>query len=107
MSKKISKIVLFALMLFVALAGGLIASTVFHNYKTMVDGIMGLLVLYFTYLLYLSPKSSTEHSPYLFLKLPLDSDGIRSLVPIFLWTMIIYWAVRQILDMALWILRMN
>jgi hypothetical protein len=108
MSKKILNSILhkrgvfYTLGLAICALGIYIARLIQDKYKIVAGGFLGLAVLYLIYLAFLSPKNlSSKPLELEDLEFPRD---INYLFFGFFWTMIMFWAAGQILDLARYLL---
>jgi hypothetical protein len=102
MKQKAKISLLFILTVLIAIIGNRIASALFRDYKIIVDGLMGLLIFDFAYQLYFSSKKIAGQKGNMFLRL--HDDYVKNLVPVFLWSMIAYWALKQVIAVVLWVI---
>jgi hypothetical protein len=90
---------------FVALfcaVGVYIAYVMVDQYESIVDGVLGIVVLYFVYLVFVSPKRIIKESVEIHLEFPRDFK-----YPVFglFFTIIMFWAGVQIIDLIWYLIR--
>lgn len=93
-----NKTIFISLVLVVAVAGVLVANATMHRYEVLVKGILGLTALYSLTRLQFSPMG-------IFNEGPIDyemkfSKYVRFLVLRFLLTVVIFWALQQVLGVG-------
>lgn len=85
------------LMIVFGILGGLIGFYTIRQYKEIVNGILGLVIIYLIYQLFLKPRVLDHDSADLVYKFPRD---IKYLLFGFFWCIILSWATGNIINMV-------
>ena len=94
---QLSKILVYALMIVVGFAGVKLASIIIQRYTVEVNGILGLVLIYLIYRVYLSSRRLEIDEPTeVLFEFP---TNVRYFVFGFFWSLILSWALGHVFDM--------
>ena len=85
-------------MIVFGILGGLIGFYTIHRYEVIVNGILGLVIIYLVYQQFLKPRELKHGIADLVFKFPKD---IKTLIFGFFWCIIVSWAFGHIIDMVI------
>jgi len=94
--------IFYTLVVIMCVLGVYVANIVEHQYAIIAGGITGLAILYLIYLVFVAPKNITS-KPIELKDLEFPRD-IKYLFIGFFWTMIMFWAAGQIINLAQYLL---
>lgn len=93
----ITRLLIAALYLAFGLFGVFVGIKIIRHYQVIVQGVLGLVIFYLLYRAFLLPRTERDSSE----DELLESPKIKYFLAFTFWTLIIYWALRQITMMIL------
>lgn len=95
--------ILYAILFATGIFAVKIAASVMREYKFMADGILGLVVIYLSYLYNFSSAKEKVENNDLNVKLYEYPEYIKDFFSTFFWGLILYWAVKEIIYMVVFL----
>ncbi|MBI5842740.1 MAG: hypothetical protein HZB19_21830 [Chloroflexi bacterium] len=99
--KSLIKFAVYVLLITTMIFGVNIASVVIYDYKVLVDGILGIAVLYLAYRTFMSSKKSEIKEMSLTDALLEFPRNIKIFIFAFFWSLVAYWAAKHLIIMVL------
>ena len=101
---QIKKIIQFIVIVaFVVVVDIYFANIVYRAYEPVVKGILGITIIVLVYRIYIAPKQTGENPVQLLFTYPIV---IKYLIFGVFWALVYYWALRQIIDMVLYLIKL-
>jgi hypothetical protein len=80
-----------------------LANIVYRTYEPVVKGVLGIVIYYLVFITYIAPKRIEKVSNQMIYTYP---TVIKYFLFGLLWSIITYWAFRQIIDMVLYLINL-
>jgi uncharacterized membrane protein YfcA len=96
-------LIIYAIMITIVILAGKTASAIIHRYEIIVNGILGLALIYLIYRVFMSSRSVEADEPItVWLDFP---KNVRYFILGFFWSVILYWALDNIFRTILFLKR--